>query len=289
LTISDHRHPSAQPILSLHCASLQGTTLIDDLECASQAGFDGVELWWPKVCDFFRRGGSIDELTHLLGRLKVSMLNVLMPVETRDPAQRAAVLRQSEKMAMFAARVDCPAIQAVVLDDLTPGNWILQRSEILDALENIVDRVWAYGVRIALEPVSFSPFCTLPQAIEIIDVLGRERVGLVLDTWHLWTAGISPGLVAEVDEQLVDAVQISDATPRSGPVWTDADRAVLPGDGLIPLDDLVIAVAQTGYSGPWSCETLGLGNCDPFELAKNLHRRLSAHMTTAGLGPRSRR
>ena len=111
--------------------------------------------------------------------------------------------------------------------------------------------------------------------MEVLDVAARHNVGLCLDTFHLWTGGTPWEEVANLDPGLIAVAHLSDVTPRSGNEWSDADRDVLPGDGILPLTEGIEAIRATGYDGMWSVELLGARHWewDPFLLAQELARR----------------
>jgi 4-hydroxyphenylpyruvate dioxygenase len=109
-------------------------------------------------------------------------------------------------------------------------------------------------VRLGLEPVTFSPFRRLDHAIEVVERVGPDKVGLCLDTWHLWTSGVSWDSVAEVDPALIVAVHLGDTELKSGSNWSDDDRAALPGEGILPLDEGIEALMRTGFEGMWAVE-----------------------------------
>ena len=66
------------------------------------------------------------------------------------------------------------------------------------------------------------------------------------------------------------------ANPRSGPTWRDCDRTALPGDGVLPLAEVVDAVTATGYRGHWCVEMLSPKHREwlPRDLASALSERL---------------
>jgi sugar phosphate isomerase/epimerase len=146
------------------------------------------------------------------------------------------------------------------------------------SLAELADIAAQVGVKLALEPVTFTPLRTLPQALEVLDVAGRDNVGLCLDTFHLWTAGTSWDEVAALDPALIVVAHISDVTARKGAEWSDADRDVLPGDGILPLAEGIQAIRATGYDDLWCVEMLGAYHWewDPFHLARELKHRADA-------------
>lgn len=111
-----------------------------------------------------------------------------------------------------------------------------------------------HGVRMAIEPLNASSMntesCiwTIAQALEIIDAVDRDNVGICLDFWNSWQD-------ADVEEEITRAgsrifvLQVSDwRTPRSS-----GDRLV-PGDGIVPIGKLLRAVYETNYRGACSIE-----------------------------------
>ena len=111
-----------------------------------------------------------------------------------------------------------------------------------------------HGVKLALEPLNptsvnvESAIWTIDQALSVIEGAGRDEVGLCLDYWNIWQD-------AEVERQISRAgdriftVQASDwRTPRSF-----ADR-IAPGDGDIPLSDMITATRKAGFTGPYVVE-----------------------------------
>ena len=104
--------------------------------------------------------------------------------------------------------------------------------------------------------------------------MGKERVGLVLDTWHLWTAGVPWSQVATIDPSLIVCAHIGDSVWHRQVNWSDDDRNVLPGDGVVPLPQAVAAITETGFPGPWSVELLGSpSGWEPAALAAEMLRR----------------
>ena len=110
------------------------------------------------------------------------------------------------------------------------------------------------GVELALEPLNptsvnvESAIWTVDQAMEVIDRSGAGNVGLCLDYWNIWQNADVAGQIARAGTRIL-TVQASDwRTPRSF-----ADR-IVPGDGTIPLADLIRATRVTGYDRPYVVE-----------------------------------
>lgn len=277
-------------ILSLHTASTLYGNLATDVKTARKAMFSGIELWIPKVERYLAAGYSAADLDALLGCTRPTMLDVLLGIESQDSARWNATIDLCERMSRVASKIGCPALQVVVLDgadELFDEDWY---DHVVRRLRSLGDIAVAHDVRLALEPVVFSPLRSLADAVEIVQDVGTDRIGLVLDTWHLWAAGESWEDVALVNPDLIVTSHISDSGPRSGPRWSDEDRTVLPGDGLIPLDQAVTAIAATGFRGPWATEILSpyYREWHPEALAVELYNRSHSLLDQAGVAMEER-
>jgi sugar phosphate isomerase/epimerase len=121
-----------------------------------------------------------------------------------------------------------------------------------------------HGVRLGLEYVgpktswaaSRYPFVhTLAEARELIAEIGRDDVGLVLDSWHWYTAGETAEDLRGLAGRDVVACDVNDA-PRSVPVDQQRDgvRELPCATGVIDLRAFLRALAAIGYDGPVRAE-----------------------------------
>ena len=77
---------------------------------------------------------------------------------------------------------------------------------------------------------------------------------------------------------MIAVVHLSDAAPRQGDEWSDADRGVFPGEGIIPLKEGIAAIQSTGYDGVWAIEMISdyYWEWDPLILAQEAKARAEA-------------
>jgi sugar phosphate isomerase/epimerase len=256
-------------VIALHTGCLPHTDIVTDLRLARNAGFDGIELSIPKLLRHVEGGYRPEQIASSLGTLSVTMLDALLAIERRGQEQRSAC----ERVAEIAAVLGCTALQVVALDDFADFGAAEMRRVLVAALSELSDVAAPHGIRLALEPVSFSPFRQLDQALEVVMEVGVDRAGIVLDTWHLWAADVPWEQVAALDPSSIVCAHLGDGHPRSGATWSDADRNALPGDGVVPLKEGIEAIRATGFAGPWSVEILGHVNLPPAALAIELVQR----------------
>jgi sugar phosphate isomerase/epimerase len=269
-------------LLGLHAGTIMHTNLMTDIRVAREAGYDAIEFYIPKLVRYLDAGYGAEELRPALGSLKPAMINSFLHIERQDADTRRDLVMQCERLCRVAQILGCPKLQVVALNGLRGEPWPQIRSKVGQSLAELADIAASFGVRLALEPVTFTPLRFLSQALEVLDVAGRDNIGLCLDTFHLWTAGTSWEEVAALDPALIAVAHISDVLPRQGDEWSDADRDVLPGDGILPLGEGIEAIRATGYDELWSVEMLGAYHWewDPSDLAAELKRRAEALLRT---------
>lgn len=123
-----------------------------------------------------------------------------------------------------------------------------------------------HGLRFGLEYVGPKtswtagryPFVhTLAEARELIDAIDRDNVGVVLDSWHWYTAGESVAdlLKLKLTNRDVVACDLNDA-PAGIPVdqQMDLKRDLPMATGVIDLKAFLGALVQIGYDGPVRAE-----------------------------------
>jgi sugar phosphate isomerase/epimerase len=129
-----------------------------------------------------------------------------------------------------------------------------------DRLREVATILKAEGIRLGLEYVGTRhllvgrryPFLhTLAETRELIAEIGTGNVGLVLDSWHWWTAGDTEADLLSLKNEEVVSVDLNDA-PSGLPKEDQRDnRRELPcATGVIDLAVFVNALQRIGYDGP---------------------------------------
>lgn len=262
-------------LLGLHTGSITHTNVLTDIRVAQEVGYDAIEITIPKLVRYLDAGYEAAELLPKLGSLKPAMINSFLHIERQEAEARRELRTMCERLCGVAQTLGCPALQVIALDGLRGEPWPEIRTKVGRSLAELADIAALFGVALAWEPVSFTPVRTLAQALEVLDVTGRDNVKLCLDTFHLWTGGTPWEQVAALNPSLIAVAHLSDVTPRKGEEWSDSDRDVLPGDGILPLGEGIEAIRATGYDGLWSVEMLGAYHWEwePVVLARELKRR----------------
>ena len=117
-----------------------------------------------------------------------------------------------------------------------------------------------HGLRFGLEYVGTQlsmvgkkyPFVhTMGEARELIADLGLSNVGLVLDTWHWWTAGDTIADLRALTKADVVSVDLNDAPKDIAKAQQKDNERELPvATGVIDIAGFISALAAIGYDGP---------------------------------------
>ncbi|MBI5689578.1 MAG: sugar phosphate isomerase/epimerase [Verrucomicrobia bacterium] len=121
-----------------------------------------------------------------------------------------------------------------------------------------------HGLRLGLEYVGTQanlvgnryPFVhTLAEARELIAEIGTGNVGLVLDTWHWWTAGDTEADLLALAAADIVSVDLNDAPAGIAKAQQKDNERELPcATGVIDTGVFVTALHRVAYDGPVRCE-----------------------------------
>jgi sugar phosphate isomerase/epimerase len=121
-----------------------------------------------------------------------------------------------------------------------------------------------HGLRLGLEYVGTQlllvgrryPFLhTMAETRELIAEIGTGNVGLVLDTWHWWTAGDTVNDILALKNCDVVSVDLNDAPAGIAKEQQKDNARELPvATGVIDVTAFLTALHQIGYNGPVRAE-----------------------------------
>ncbi|MGW2407629.1 sugar phosphate isomerase/epimerase family protein [Streptomyces sp. NPDC001739] len=243
--------------LSLNQETLRQWSLPELADGCVRAGVPAVGLWRAPVQAYGVAAAA--RLVRAAG-LRVSSLCRGGFLTALDPGERAAALDDNRAAVDEAATLGTDTL-VLVSGGLPAGSRDLPgaRERIADALGELAPYAAERGVRLAIEPLHpmyAADRCvvsTLAQALDLAERFPADRVGVVVDTYHLWwddTAG------AQIDRAgaaaRIAAFQLADwVTPL--PAGVLLGRGQL-GDGVVDLRWFRERVETAGYRGPIEVE-----------------------------------
>ncbi len=257
--------------LGFHGATSMTSDLETDVAASASAGFKALELWAAKV-DRFLADHSQSELHALFEDKGVApmSLNSIEFIAFRGD-EYAHIRSRCRDLCEIAQTIDCPTV--VVVPSPTPSRetpWPDIVEGHVTVLHDLSEIAGEYGVKLAFEPLGFG-WCSVrtPRgAWEIVGKTGRDNVGLVVDAAHFYGGG---GLLSEIDQldpARIFAFHLDDLEDVPKEEISDA-RRLLPGLGVVPLDEICKRLKEIGYDGACSVELFRpeYWEWDPVQLA----------------------
>ena len=233
------------------------------IELAAHHGFEAVEPFGSYLATL-----SDAEIDNLTGTLKAKGLvwgAAGLPVEFRQDDARFE--RTIGSLPGVAKALRTAGVQRV-------GTWLSPGHNSLTYLQNLrlhtkrlgeaAKVLKDHGLRLGLEYVGTQtsrinrkyPFVqTMAEMRELIGAIAMGNVGLVLDSWHWWTAGDTAADIQALQNEDVVSVDLNDA-PAGVPKeqQLDGKRELPCATGVIDVATFLTALQRIGYDGPVRAE-----------------------------------
>jgi len=228
-------------------------------ELAAKHGFESVEPRGEELA-----GMNADQVEFILGdrdSKKLVWAATGLPVEFRkDETTFRDGLAKLPSIAEALQNAGAKRIGTWLMpshDELTYNENFKQHA---DRLREVAKILADHDIRLGLEYVGTQlllvkgryPFLhTLAETRELIEAIGTGNVGLVLDTWHWWTANDTVEDLLSLKNEEVVSVDLNDA-PKGLEKRDQLDNArELPAaTGVIDVASFVKALIRIGYDGP---------------------------------------
>ena len=123
-------------------------------------------------------------------------------------------------------------------------------SRTLERFCDLCERARQYGLNVCLEFAIYTGVRTLADAVRLVHQSGCANASVLIDALHFSRSGGLPADIAGIDASLFKYAQICDAAPGMPSETDDLIREartgrLLPGEGALPLHDLVAALPDS--------------------------------------------
>ena len=265
---------SLQMFPSIATVCLSGT-LEQKIEAIAAAGFEHIEIFEN---DLLAYPGSIREVGELI---REHGLHVVTLQPFRDFEGLAGRDRQ---LAFERAELKFAQMQELGTDLLMVCSSAHPRAEsgiarLAEDFHALGERAAQHGLRVAYEALAWGRHINdYRDSWEVVRRADHPAVGLVLDTFHIFSRGTDLEAIASIPGDRIFLVQTADAPRLSMDhlSWSRHYRC-FPGQGELRIRAFMQQLEKTGYSGPLS-----------HEIFNDVFRR-SASLQTAVDGYRSSR
>ena len=257
---------------SMKCADLP-----KDVEIARAAGYDVLEIWGAKLKEYLD-SHSLAELKSLFGAggIRPYSINSIEFITFKRGAEWDKIVDACHYYCRIASAIGCPNV--VVVPSPRPAG--VSDEDVVDesvrALKELSEIANGYGIRLAFEFLGFD-WCsvmTLGQCNKIVEAVDRDNVGMVLDTFHFFAGGSELDFIDHVEPWKLFIFHINDAEDIPRRQLQDANR-LFPGDGVIPLKEIIQRLRRIGYGGVASVELFRpeYWQWDPLKLAETAREK----------------
>lgn len=139
---------------------------------------------------------------------------------------------------------------------------------LVDAVGALARRAAAHGVSLAIEFLPGTGIPDLRTAVQIVDAVHADNLGILFDSWHHWRSGGRLTQLRALRPGTVRAIQLSDMPAERVDCWLPDDPAaerrnsryrpmtgrLLPGEGVLPLRDVVTTLRRACPDVPLGAE-----------------------------------
>lgn len=225
--------------------------LAHDLAEYQQSGIAAIGLNWRKLMEYGLRRSMRRILS---SQLRVSSLGCLGGFTGENGYSIKDVMADSRRIIRVAGQLRAGTV-TVVTGPL--GGHIRSNANrlVVEALKQLVPLAALYGIQLTLQPMhpmfakSWSFIHSLDETLLLLDRVRDSRLKIDFGTYHLWQEPQLPRRLAELAPR-IGLVRIAD--------WGDAPRddhdRLLPGQGRLPLAQVIRTLENNGYSGWYELE-----------------------------------
>lgn len=242
---------------AMHSATIGAATLLETIDVARAADFDAIEIGDDTLAEHLAAGGTLGEVRQSLARTGVEALALTTtePIALpRGTDEVAALARAHDSLCERAADVGCSFVIVRPPRPIDQAMTKVWHDTVTRTLASVSRAASEHGIRVALEFVGTgsSTVRTFAQAREVASG-AAPPVGLVLDAFQFHAGASTWAMLEALDASSVCVVRLNDAERLPLEDLSDANRT-LPGDGVIPMRELLRQVEGAGYRGAYSIQ-----------------------------------
>src|SRR5690606_38561697 len=231
----------------------QNPGILKYIEIASEAGYDGIELWISDIKAFLEEGNSVSKLRKHLEDHHIKLENAIgfAPWMAEDEEKKKLGFAQmKEEMEILAdlgsKRVAATGIGATAPVDLFRAGQSYKELLDLGRTTGVMPQLEFWG--------AFAPFHHLGQTLMVAAVANDPDARLLPDVYHLFRGGSGFDGLKMLSGHLVEVFHLNDY-PGDIPREQQEDKhRVYPGDGVAPMGQLLTDIGNMGGSKVLSLE-----------------------------------
>lgn len=256
--------------ICLNTSTIRPTSLEEKINVASKAGYDAIEPWIGDLEKYESEGGDLKVLGDKIKEMGMFVPNIIglwgcMPMDDQEFKDSLPATRERMRRSAAIGSKHVAAIPVPDREDFNVETGIRRYKELLKIGRE------EYGIIVAFEFVGFfKGIHRFGEAAGIaIDIDDRDAC-MVMDTFHLYRGGSGFNGIKHINADFIADFHWNDVdstTPRNE--LGDKHR-IYPGDGILPLVQLLKDLDSINYRGPLSLELFNREHWkqNPLDVAK---------------------
>ncbi|MCP4611213.1 MAG: sugar phosphate isomerase/epimerase [Planctomycetes bacterium] len=233
------------------------------LEYAVKYGFDSIT---PSPGEFQNKSTSeIRDWLELMKNKGIRYSAAGLPVEfRRDEDRFKADMARLPRQAAFMRQLGIKRIATWIMPGHRELTYMQKFKQLKSRFREVANVLKDNDIRLGLEFVGprttrarfrFPFICTHIGMMELVEAIGTGNVGLLLDSWHWYTAHGTIDELLQLSNKDIVHVHVNDA-PSGIDVDKQMDnrRALPVTTGIIDMKGFINALAKIGYDGPVEAE-----------------------------------
>jgi len=228
-------------------------SLLERLAAAKAAGWAGIGLAAFDYLHLLAQGERPESLREAVASAGLSVTEIeFLPIDlARSDGEPSDAERLLFEMAdvFGATQLNVGLVGSLDADD---------EARAVRALRVIGDAASERGLAVAFEFMPFGAVKTIEHALRLVEAVRRDNVGVLIDAYHFFRGGSRLESLDGVPGSLITGLQLDDV-PLQAPddlLTETRHHRLLPGEGELPLEDLIRAVDRTGAVVPVGVELL---------------------------------
>jgi len=239
---------------------MKRSSVEQDLALCEKYGYEYIELRLDMLKEYLQRNTVSDlQVFFRSSKLKPFAFNSIEDINFCDSGQYKDLLDLFKFGCEISQAIENPFM--IVVPTMGRDTHLRSKQEVFDnsveVLHKLADIANPYGVRLAFEPIGDKRWCvrSLDQALEIVQTVDRDDVGLALDSINLYLYNKLEN-IDTIDDVPLDKLfvyHIDDCEDLELGVLDHCHR-LFPGDGIIPLEAISKKLHAKGYDEICSVE-----------------------------------
>ena len=271
--------------ICLNASTIRPASLDEKINVAINAGYDALEPWIGDLEKYEKDGGDLKELGAKIKSEGLFIPNVIglwdcMPMDDETFKDSLPATRERMRKAAAIGSKHIAAIPVPDREDFNVETGIRRYKELLEIGRE------EYGIIVAFEFVGFfKGIHRFGEAAGIAIDANDKDACLIMDTFHLYRGGSGFNGLKHINADFIADFHFNDV-PSTTPRNEIGDKhRIYPGDGILPLVQLLKDLDAINYRGPLSLELFNRDHWkqNPIEVAMTGKKKIMDLILKAGV------